>query len=81
MSDATGRPYPLGATVCSDGTNFSILSASATGMQLILFRCSIAPRITGMSLCPESNLDNCMAIGQMALSILRLGSASMLKKS
>jgi len=37
MRDPTGRPYPLGATVCPDGTNFSILSASASGMQLVLF--------------------------------------------
>ncbi len=35
--DDRGRPYPLGATVCADGTNFSILSASACGMQLVLF--------------------------------------------
>jgi isoamylase len=32
-----GSPYPLGATVCPDGTNFSIFSASATGMELVLF--------------------------------------------
>jgi len=40
MTDTTinhGCPYPLGATVCPDGTNFSILSASASGMQLVLF--------------------------------------------
>jgi glycogen operon protein len=37
MRDETGQPYPLGATVCPEGTNFSILSASATGMQLVLF--------------------------------------------
>ena len=37
VKDNSGRPYPLGATVCPDGTNFSILSASATGMQLVLF--------------------------------------------
>lgn len=35
--DDSGRPYPLGATVCPDGTNFSIFSASACGMQLVLF--------------------------------------------
>ncbi len=35
--DGSGRPYPPGATVCADGTNFSIFSASATGMQLVLF--------------------------------------------
>ena len=32
-----GRPSPLGATVCDGGTNFSIFSASASGMQLALF--------------------------------------------
>jgi isoamylase len=37
MIDPTGRPYPLGATVCPDGTNFSIFSASACGMQLVFF--------------------------------------------
>jgi glycogen operon protein len=35
--DNNGCSYPLGATVCSLGTNFSILSASATGMELVLF--------------------------------------------
>jgi glycogen operon protein len=35
--DDTGCAYPLGATICHDGVNFSILSASATGMQLVLF--------------------------------------------
>jgi isoamylase len=35
--DDSGRPSPLGATVCSEGTNFSIFSASASGMQLVLF--------------------------------------------
>jgi glycogen operon protein len=37
MRDPAGRPSPLGATVCPDGTNFSIFSASACGMQLVLF--------------------------------------------
>jgi isoamylase len=32
-----GCPYPLGATVHPGGTNFSIFSASATGMELVLF--------------------------------------------
>ncbi len=36
-TDDAGCPYPLGATVCAEGTNFSILSASASGMQLVLF--------------------------------------------
>jgi isoamylase len=37
IRDEAGKPYPLGATVCPDGTNFSILSSSALGMQLVLF--------------------------------------------
>ena len=32
-----GRPYPLGATVRPDGINFSLYSASATAVDLILF--------------------------------------------
>jgi glycogen operon protein len=35
--DDSGCAYPLGVTVCADGTNFSIFSACATGMQLVLF--------------------------------------------
>jgi isoamylase len=30
-------PYPLGATAAPEGTNFSIFSASAHGMQIVLF--------------------------------------------
>lgn len=30
-------PYPLGSTVTTDGTNFSIFSANATGMQIAFF--------------------------------------------
>ena len=36
-NDVRGCPYPLGATLCPDGTNFSIFSASASGMELLLF--------------------------------------------
>ena len=32
-----GRPYPLGATVEGDGVNFSVFSANATSVQLLLF--------------------------------------------
>jgi isoamylase len=32
-----GRPYPLGATLSADGANFSVYSASATGIELLLF--------------------------------------------
>jgi glycogen operon protein len=30
-------PYPLGASVTPEGTNFSVFSASAKGMQIVLF--------------------------------------------
>jgi pullulanase/glycogen debranching enzyme len=30
-------PYPLGARVTPEGTNFSIFSASAKAMQIVLF--------------------------------------------
>jgi isoamylase len=45
-NDNIGRPYPLGATVCADGTNFSIFSASANGIQLVLFNCADDPAAT-----------------------------------
>jgi isoamylase len=32
-----GRPYPLGATLSCDGVNFSVYSANATGLELLLF--------------------------------------------
>ncbi|NLG50212.1 MAG: glycogen debranching protein GlgX [Chloroflexi bacterium] len=32
-----GRPYPLGATVEDGGVNFSLFSANATGVELLLF--------------------------------------------
>jgi isoamylase len=31
------HPYPLGPTITPEGTNFSVLSANATGMELVLF--------------------------------------------
>jgi glycogen operon protein len=33
----TGCPYPLGATVTSEGTNFSVFSSSASGVEIVLF--------------------------------------------
>ena len=30
-------PYPLGSTVTSEGTNFSVFSASATGVEIVFF--------------------------------------------
>ncbi len=30
-------PYPLGATITPEGTNFSVFSANATGMEIVLF--------------------------------------------
>lgn len=32
-----GKPYPLGATVTSDGVNFALFSANATSVELCLF--------------------------------------------
>lgn len=38
MSDPkNGCPYPMGATVRLDGTNFSIFSATGTSMELVFF--------------------------------------------
>jgi isoamylase len=31
------RPYPLGPMVTTEGTNFSVFSANATGMEIVLF--------------------------------------------
>ena len=31
------HPYPLGPTIIPEGTNFSVFSASATGMEIVLF--------------------------------------------
>jgi isoamylase len=33
----TGRPYPIGATVVDGGTNFSLFSRTADGVELLLF--------------------------------------------
>ena len=32
-----GSPHPFGSTVEADGVNFSLYSASATGVQLLIF--------------------------------------------
>ncbi|MDR1785069.1 MAG: glycogen debranching enzyme, partial [Spirochaetaceae bacterium] len=32
-----GKPFPLGATPCADGVNFSVFSRHATGVFLCLF--------------------------------------------
>jgi isoamylase len=34
-----GRSFPLGATLSTDGANFSVYSKHATGMELLLFDC------------------------------------------
>jgi isoamylase len=31
------RPYPLGPTVSAEGTNFSVFSANATGVEIVFF--------------------------------------------
>lgn len=33
----TGKPYPMGATVCETGVNFALFSAHATAVELCLF--------------------------------------------
>lgn len=51
-----GRPYPLGATVMDDGVNFSVFSAHATAVQLLLFdRCDQALPTHAISLNPQRN--------------------------
>jgi len=32
-----GKPFPLGPTICEEGTNFSLFSANATMVELLLF--------------------------------------------
>jgi len=39
-----GQPYPLGATVTPEGTNFSLFSENATGVDLCLFDTLDAPQ-------------------------------------
>jgi isoamylase len=39
-----GRSYPLGAVPQAGGTNFSVYSRNATGVELLLFDCSSAER-------------------------------------
>ncbi len=39
-----GSPHPLGATPSAEGVNFSLFSAHATGVQLLLFAAHDAPR-------------------------------------
>jgi isoamylase len=34
---SAGHPYPLGPTITADGTNFSVFSANATGMEIVFF--------------------------------------------
>jgi isoamylase len=34
-----GQSSPLGATICAEGTNFSVYSKHATGIELLLFDC------------------------------------------
>jgi glycogen operon protein len=37
VEPATGRSFPLGATLAAGGANFSIFSRSAAGIDLLLF--------------------------------------------
>ena len=38
-----GRPYPIGASVCDGGANFSLFSRNAIGVELLLFDREDAP--------------------------------------
>jgi glycogen operon protein len=40
------NPYPLGPTVTSEGTNFSVFSANATGMEIVFFDHADSPQPT-----------------------------------
>jgi isoamylase len=39
-----GRSFPLGATVSSEGVNFSVFSKGATGVELLLFKAADSPQ-------------------------------------
>ena len=41
---AKGSPHPIGATLHSDGVNFSLFSGNATGVELLLFAAHDAPQ-------------------------------------
>ena len=73
-----GRSFPLGATVSSDGVNFSVFSKGGTEVELLLFGEVDAPRperviildprkigpiITGTSSFPASKPDRFMLTG------------------
>ena len=94
--DDSGCPYPLGATVRPDGTNFSILSASAWGMQLVLFDHAddgLAARTVTLDpvrnrtshywhiFLPGIKQGQLYGTAQMVLVILQLVSVSILRKS
>ena len=51
-----GQSFPLGATVSADGTNFSVYSKHATGIELLLFDCVDDARPTRViSIDPATN--------------------------
>ena len=51
-----GRPHPLGATIQRDGVNFSLFSANATSVQLLLFdRYNQAQPTQAITLDPQTN--------------------------
>jgi isoamylase len=52
----SGQPYPLGATPTQTGVNFSIFSAHAKAMHLLLFDSETAPKASRVvSFAPETN--------------------------
>src|SRR5262249_49928159 len=51
-----GSPYPLGATLSAEGVNFSVYSANATGLELLLFNDAHDPAPAGViAFDPERN--------------------------
>ncbi|MHB9032076.1 MAG: glycogen debranching protein GlgX [Anaerolineae bacterium] len=50
-----GSPYPLGATVMPGGVNFSLFSAGATMVELLLFERYDQPPVQVIPLKPETN--------------------------
>lgn len=50
-----GKSFPLGATICESGVNFSIFSKHATGMDLVLFPSTTVERMRIISLDPVKN--------------------------
>ena len=56
LSIHRGQSYPLGATVSSEGVNFSVYSKSATALELLLFDSPASARPDRViPLCPSEH--------------------------